>query len=258
MSRPPDPKLRVTLLRAAEAVFVERGLDRAKVEEITARAGCSKGAFYLHFAGKEDAFRQIVETVLARLADQVEAFPDNETLPADGSLVAWLERWIAAETEIFEFLWQNRGVVRLCFQGGRSAQFGYLIDEFAELSRARLLKTLERLVEAGLYRADLDLEVVSVAIAGAYDRVARHLLRMPSKPDFRRWLAGLSRLVQCGVAMPGLAAACACWCDGMSDQRVTATRPAASGMEETGRAPTKPARRSKVVAGGSEKKHASR
>ncbi|MGZ3427448.1 MAG: TetR family transcriptional regulator, partial [Polyangia bacterium] len=61
MARPPDPNAKIDLLRAAEAVFAERGLDHAKVGEITERAGHSKGSFYLHFENKEDAFRQIVE-----------------------------------------------------------------------------------------------------------------------------------------------------------------------------------------------------
>src|SRR5690349_20696006 len=75
-SRLADPNAKIDLLRAAEEVFAERGLDHAKVEQITERAGHSKGSFYLHFSSKEDAFRQIVESTLARLAaclDQAQA-----------------------------------------------------------------------------------------------------------------------------------------------------------------------------------------
>ena len=43
MPRAPDPNAKLDLLRAAEAVFVEHGLDRARVEDITHRAGRSKG-----------------------------------------------------------------------------------------------------------------------------------------------------------------------------------------------------------------------
>ena len=77
MPRPADPNAKIDLLRAAEAVFVERGLDNAKVEEITERAGHSKGSFYLHFDSKEDAFRQIVESTLARLATCLDAGADR-------------------------------------------------------------------------------------------------------------------------------------------------------------------------------------
>ena len=76
MARPGDPNAKIDLLRAAEAVFVERGLDHAKVEDITDRAGRSKGAFYLHFQSKEALFGGLVEAflkVLAECADRREA-----------------------------------------------------------------------------------------------------------------------------------------------------------------------------------------
>ncbi|MEO8877136.1 MAG: helix-turn-helix domain-containing protein, partial [Polyangiaceae bacterium] len=62
MSRTADPKAKIALLRSAEVVFAERGLTSARIEEITKRAGLSKGAFYLHFESKEVAFRQVVES----------------------------------------------------------------------------------------------------------------------------------------------------------------------------------------------------
>ena len=56
MARPSDPNARMRLLEAARRIFIEHGLDRAKVEDITREAGLSKGAFYLHFKTKDDAF----------------------------------------------------------------------------------------------------------------------------------------------------------------------------------------------------------
>lgn len=48
------------LLDAAEAVFVRRGFDGASVEEITAEAGYSRGAFYSNFEGKEQLFFELL------------------------------------------------------------------------------------------------------------------------------------------------------------------------------------------------------
>ena len=52
MSRTPDLMAKVSLLRAAEEVFAENGLDAAKVEDIARRAGLSKGAVYLYFKAR--------------------------------------------------------------------------------------------------------------------------------------------------------------------------------------------------------------
>jgi AcrR family transcriptional regulator len=203
MARPADPHTKIELLRAAEAVFVEHGLDLARVEDITARARRSKGSFYLHFASKEDAFRQIVETMLARLADYVEqdppVLPDK---PDAAALERFFEHWLDKDVAVFEFLWQNRAVSRLLFEGGKSASYGYLIDEFAERARDRTREVLAAGAKQGIFRPDLDVELGSLIISGAYDRIARELVRLRERPDLRRWLAELQRALLTGLAAP--------------------------------------------------------
>jgi AcrR family transcriptional regulator len=201
MSRPADPNAKIDLLRAAEAVFVERGVDQAKVEEITGRAGHSKGAFYLHFGSKEDAFRQIVETVLARLATCLD---ESEALTAISTLetAEYLAYWRVKDLEMFEFIWANRGVMRLMLEGGRSAAFGYLIDQFAERTREQAKRGLQLGVRQGLFRADLDVDLASMFIAGGYDRVVRELVRKERKPPLRPIIEQLQRISLAGLATP--------------------------------------------------------
>ncbi len=198
MARPVDPNAKVELLRAAEAVFVERGLEKARVEEITARAGRSKGSFYLHFASKEEAFRQIVEAMVARLASFLDCMELDapRDLPIEDTLHHLRER----EVDLFEFLWANRGLMRMLLQGGGGAQFAHLIDAFAERARERTNDSLRLGIEAGQYREDVDVEIASFAIAGAYDRLARELVRLDKKPDFRAWILAIQRFFLAGLA----------------------------------------------------------
>src|SRR4051812_21838381 len=118
MSRPSDPNAKIKLLAAAEEVFVRSGLDDAKVEQITRRAGLSKGAFYLHFASKEDAFRQLIEAMVARMAQYIEGCRVDAaiTMPSVGD---FLDFWVKQDAEMFEFVWQNRGLVGLLLEGGK-------------------------------------------------------------------------------------------------------------------------------------------
>jgi AcrR family transcriptional regulator len=204
MPRPADPNAKIDLLRAAEAVFAERGLDNAKVEEITERAGHSKGSFYLHFASKEDAFRQIVESTLARLATCLDASQIDISVrlpPAEH-----VARWRADDLEMFEFIWANRRVMRLMLEGGGSSQFGYLIDQFADRSRKQAAAALALGVQSGLYRADLDVEIASMVLAGGYDRFARELVRAERKPNLPKLLATLQRVCLTGIASAHVAA----------------------------------------------------
>ncbi len=47
---------RDTIVRAAEAVFFEKGLRAATLEEVAERAEVSKGTIYLYFSSKEDLY----------------------------------------------------------------------------------------------------------------------------------------------------------------------------------------------------------
>jgi AcrR family transcriptional regulator len=205
MSRVADPHAKIDLLRAAEAVFVEHGLDQAKVEDITARAGRSKGAFYLHFDSKETAFRHIVELFLARLAavlDDAGMFD----LRGTRDRAALLAHWRAKDVEVFEFMWQSRRLAALLMEGGKSASFGYLAEEFAERCRVDTMRKLEWGKRHKLFRADLDVELASLVLAGAYDRVMRSLLRATKKPEFSALAARLQHLILVGLVHPSASA----------------------------------------------------
>ncbi len=192
MSRPADRRAKIELLRAAEAVFVEHGLGASKVEDITARASVSKGAFYLHFESKEDCFRQIVEGFLAKLASCLDSAVPPPTggeaaTDALGSLPEHLARWHAHDLEIFEFCWQNRGLMGILFSGGGGAPYGYLVDAFAERVAEQIEGWARHLMAAGVYRDDLDPGVLPALISGGYERLVREMIKRPKRPDIASW-----------------------------------------------------------------------
>ena len=62
---------RAALLRSASRLICELGMHGASIDRIAADAGYTKGAFYAHFASKEDLFLVVLDehfaTELARL-----------------------------------------------------------------------------------------------------------------------------------------------------------------------------------------------
>ncbi len=66
------------ILEAAMTVFAEKGYAAARMDDIAARAGVTKGTIYLSFQSKEDVFkslaRQHVGDNLAEIAKQAEAY----------------------------------------------------------------------------------------------------------------------------------------------------------------------------------------
>src|SRR3954467_9921630 len=68
MARPADPNAKEALVAAARAEFARRSLRGARIEDITAACGLSKGAFYLHFDSKEALLGELVHAFQARMA----------------------------------------------------------------------------------------------------------------------------------------------------------------------------------------------
>jgi AcrR family transcriptional regulator len=200
MSRPSDPTARLKLLAAAEAVFAARGLDEAKIEDIAARAGLGKGSFYLHFESKDDAFRQLVEVMLSKMKAQIEAMCDDNAVPAGVPLGQLLDQWVKQDTEIFEFVWQNRALVGLMLEGGRCAAYRHLIDGFCDEAVEKTKRLVRSGIRAGIYRDDLDVDVTASFIGGAYDRLARQIVRQPRRPELEQMLRRVQFLVLRGVA----------------------------------------------------------
>jgi AcrR family transcriptional regulator len=197
-----DPNARVKLLAAAETVFVAEGLDRAKVEQITARAGMSKGAFYLHFDSKEDAFRELIENMLARLA----TFLDSCSMECSADdLGVYVDFWVNNDLMVFEFIWQNRGLCGLLLGGGSSAAYRHLVDAFADGAAVKVRERLQRGIDAGIFRRNLDLGVTSNFISGAYDRLARQILASARKPDLVAMLTAVQFLVLRSIGTTELA-----------------------------------------------------
>ena len=66
-------KTRQKVLGAAEAVFGEKGYDRASIVEITQRAGVAQGTFYVYFPDKKSVFSELVRGLSRQLRRDIAA-----------------------------------------------------------------------------------------------------------------------------------------------------------------------------------------
>lgn len=183
MARVADPKSKIALLRAAEEVFAERGLGGAKVEEIARRAGVSKGAFYLHFEGKEAALKELVESFLARCQSFFVA-PSAE----DAAQPPWqlLEDAHQRDVQIFEFLWQNRAFLRILPSCQGSCD--YLVIAFRAETAASTREWVDHWRRLGIFREDVDAELAAALMGGAYHELSMRLIVEEKRPPFEAWL----------------------------------------------------------------------
>jgi AcrR family transcriptional regulator len=72
------------ILSAALAVFGERGLAAARLEDIAKRAGLSKGTIYLYFPNKEALFQEMIrQTVVAKIEAGERQLTESTRSPTD-------------------------------------------------------------------------------------------------------------------------------------------------------------------------------
>jgi len=87
---------RAELIDCAQGLFLTRGYDRTTVNDVIASAGVSKGAFYHHFAAKEDLLEALAERFardsLAFIA-RLQADPSLDALQRINRLMALGREW---------------------------------------------------------------------------------------------------------------------------------------------------------------------
>jgi AcrR family transcriptional regulator len=184
LSRVADPTMKISLLRAAEQVFAERGLGSAKVEEIARRANVSKGAFYLHFDSKEAALKELLESFLARCKSFFVAPTAFTDLPDDP--IGLLDFAHARDVQIFDFLWQNRAFLRILptCQGNHD----YLVIAFRAEVHVTAREWVDHYRRHGIFREEVDAELASTLISGAYNELSARMIAQEKRPPFEEWL----------------------------------------------------------------------
>lgn len=90
------------LIDAALELFVARGYDATRLEDIAARAGVSKGTLYLYFAGKEELFKALVSETIVPLIHSFGEGIARSRAPSDELLHRFFFGW-----------WSKVGATRL-------------------------------------------------------------------------------------------------------------------------------------------------
>ena len=103
-------KTRSKLLSAAAKVFCRHGLEGASVDEVSAEAGYTKGAFYANFRSKEELFLVMLDERFAAQLDRIDQTlagaeePGEEARHAARDFIRRVDRDREWEKLYFEFV----------------------------------------------------------------------------------------------------------------------------------------------------------
>src|SRR5579862_7519982 len=72
---------RAKLLTAAQFIFARDGFEASRLEDIAARAGFTRGAFYANYDSKEDLLFALMERVITEKVESIRALLDRRESP---------------------------------------------------------------------------------------------------------------------------------------------------------------------------------
>jgi AcrR family transcriptional regulator len=170
------PESLTRLKVAARKLFVERGYDATRPQDIARAAGLGHGTFYLHYPDKRACFLAFIEEARQELSAHLQS---------RRVAGATLEQAIATTlTAIYEYSDSHPGVMRAAMADERMidaegvespqllAQWG---GEWAQMVRG--------LVKGGSACSSYDTEIIGQAIAGALHQASRESHRSARSRD---------------------------------------------------------------------------
>ena len=159
------PESLVRLKQAARKLFVERGYDATRPQDIAREAGLGHGTFYLHYPDKRACFLAFVEEARLELDDHVRARAAGRGLE---------QRIAATLTAIYEYSDLNPGVMRAAMTDGRviDAEGVEAIPLLMQWG-AEWAQMVRDAADGGRACVDCDAEIIGQAIAGALHQAGR-------------------------------------------------------------------------------------
>ncbi len=161
---------RADLLRAAQAVFAQKGYHAATVDDITRAAGVAKGTFYLYFREKREVFYEIVAGFLSLIKEIGSEVSQSSELD-------FFSRAEKGAHELMRIFLENRDLARLAYREsmGLDPKLEEMVRAFYRDIAEVEARNIRRGIELGLFR-DVHPLLVAYAHIGMVERVLLALL----------------------------------------------------------------------------------
>ena len=174
---------RQAMLRAAEAVFAEKGYTHATLEEIAERAEFGKGTLYNYFeGGKEEIFFAVLDTIYDEICDLIA---HSMAAEADASLRDCYHDLVLRALAFYQeredlFVILIKEAYRMCFSHD-AEKVAYFQRQRARMVDA-LLPRLEQAAAQGALR-DLPLPAIAHLLIENIDGLIVHRAIADTHPD---------------------------------------------------------------------------
>jgi AcrR family transcriptional regulator len=142
---------RDALIASGMALFAKRGLDGPSLDDICAHAGLTRGAFYVHFADRDDFLLAVMDRVGVQIIDEMLA-------QGSGGFAAAVERFVAASASGRYPLMPEGGIrpYQLLDACARSPVLRDRYVSLVKMSIARVSELVKEGQDLGMLRKDIE------------------------------------------------------------------------------------------------------
>lgn len=149
------------ILLAAQLVFIKKGMDGARMQEIADEAGINKALLHYYFRTKEKLFNAIFKKVFSKILPDIMEMVDSD-LPFENKLGIFIENYI-------DFLMKNPYLPTFILKEmNRNPEFLFSTIKETGIRPEKILNMFEKEMEAGKIRRidplDLIVNILSLSI----------------------------------------------------------------------------------------------
>ncbi|APR83361.1 Transcriptional regulator, TetR family protein [Minicystis rosea] len=142
---------REALIRAGMELFAEQGLDVPSLDALCARAGFTRGAFYVHFRDREDFIVAVMEATTGSFLDAIMA-ARGQPLDLSDIAAAFAASVSGGEFPVFGKVPLHQFLAACARSPALRKRYGAILKE----TIARLAETVRAGQKAGTVRKDVD------------------------------------------------------------------------------------------------------
>jgi AcrR family transcriptional regulator len=141
---PTDRSRRAAILIAAQPVFLRYGYRKTSMDDVAKAAAVSRQGLYVHFASKEDLFREMIRQELGRHLHEARLILSDEARPIGQRLIAALSEWFGNRDKLDA----NSDILQASHQIG-----GAIIQDRRKQLEQEICRAIEKSELMSVYKA---------------------------------------------------------------------------------------------------------
>ncbi len=188
---------RAALVAAATEVMADRGIAATTVEEVTARAGYTRGAFYSNFRDKDELLTAVLDARTAHEVADLTPLVTGATSPAD-LMAALRDRGADRDASTW-----NRLRAELRLHALRNPELRPRLAEWEQQQRAGYRAVVTHVLALGGIELPADAELIALIVQVLDDGIAMHHEIEGDGIAPKAFLDALDLLLRAAAALPG-------------------------------------------------------